>query len=370
MNVGLLTYYVVLFININYIKTPIMGTEAKNERELQAEIEALREKFPNTQDLYREVCVLLFFRHGITPTANKLYQLVRKGSMSAPAEALVKFWSDLREKSRVRIENPDLPEDLKIAAGAMVGSLWAKAQEMAQDSCNVIRRESQESVQNAESRMHEAEVARDAAIHDLQQANIAIEDARLHSRELEQKLAGEVATRLALGGQLASSQQSAIEQQKAMDEARRDFSSELEKLREALKVTEERYLAAESRALREIDRERTIAGKIQRELELSRKSATDQADSYRAEIRTLQDEIGNLMQRNGYFEGELRAVNTSKDRLNAELTQERESVRNLSARITTSAGEVETWRKKAIEAQTELDGLRQVKQRKPKKATS
>ncbi len=46
---------------------------------LQSEIDALRAQYPETQDLYREVCVLLFFRHGMTPTANKLYQLVRKG---------------------------------------------------------------------------------------------------------------------------------------------------------------------------------------------------------------------------------------------------------------------------------------------------
>ena len=57
------------------------------DQELQAEIEQLRPQFLKTQDLYREACVLLFFRHGITPTANKLYQLVHKGSMSAPAEA-------------------------------------------------------------------------------------------------------------------------------------------------------------------------------------------------------------------------------------------------------------------------------------------
>ena len=39
------------------------------DRRLQAEIETLRSKFADTQELYREVCVLLFFRHGITPTA-------------------------------------------------------------------------------------------------------------------------------------------------------------------------------------------------------------------------------------------------------------------------------------------------------------
>jgi hypothetical protein len=38
------------------------------EAQLQAEIERLR-----AQELHREVCVLLFFRHAITPTANRLY---------------------------------------------------------------------------------------------------------------------------------------------------------------------------------------------------------------------------------------------------------------------------------------------------------
>ena len=346
-----------------------MDKEAKIERELHAEIEALREKFPNTQDLYSEVCVLLFFRHGITPTANKLYQLVRKGSMSAPAEALVKFWADLREKSRVRIENPDLPDDLKIAAGEMVGTLWTKAQEMAQNSCDVIRRESHEAVHNAESRMQEAEVAKNVALKELQQANITIEETRLHTRELEQNLVAEAATHLALEGQLASTQQATIEQQKAMDEVRRDFSSELQKLREALKVTEERYLATESRAMLEIDRERTIAGKTQKELELARKFLNEITDSLRSEVRTLQDEIGNLKQRNGHFEGELRAVSASKDRLVAELDQERESVRNLSTRLTTTTSEAEVWRLKTAEIQADIDALSKAKQRKPRKAS-
>jgi hypothetical protein len=65
--------------------------------------------------------VLLFFRHGITPTANRLYQLVRKGSMSAPADALARFWATLREKSRVRIEHPDLPAELQSATGDLAG---------------------------------------------------------------------------------------------------------------------------------------------------------------------------------------------------------------------------------------------------------
>lgn len=98
-----------------------------DEARVQADIEALRPKFPDTQDLYREVCIVLFFRYGITPTANKLYQLVRKGSMSAPAEALAKFWDTLREKSRVRIEHPDVPEALRDIAGELTANIWLQA---------------------------------------------------------------------------------------------------------------------------------------------------------------------------------------------------------------------------------------------------
>ncbi len=43
------------------------------ETEILAEVEALKGRFNDTKALYREVCALLFFRYGITPTTNKLY---------------------------------------------------------------------------------------------------------------------------------------------------------------------------------------------------------------------------------------------------------------------------------------------------------
>jgi hypothetical protein len=120
------TLYVVLF-------------KMSEESEIQAEVEALRERFSDTKALYREVCALLFFRYGITPTASKLYQHVRKGSMSAPAEALAKFWEDLRGKARVEIDHPDLPEALKEAAGQAVSVLWTQATELAREELAVLR---------------------------------------------------------------------------------------------------------------------------------------------------------------------------------------------------------------------------------------
>src|SRR6202049_4342292 len=132
-----------------------LALEARLHADLAQDIEQLRTQFPRTQELYREVCVLLFFRHGITPTANRLYQLAKKGSMNAPAEALARFWATLREKSRVRIEHPDLPTELQSATGELAAALWTRAVDMAQDQLATAQHEAQVSVADAQARSEE-----------------------------------------------------------------------------------------------------------------------------------------------------------------------------------------------------------------------
>src|SRR5580658_6377584 len=118
-----------------------MSDAPPNETRLVAEIERLKAEFPKTRELYREVCALLFFRHGITPTANRLYQLVKRGSMGTPTAVLGEFWTELREKSRVRIEHPDLPADLGAAAGELVATLWTRATAAADTALDALRDE-------------------------------------------------------------------------------------------------------------------------------------------------------------------------------------------------------------------------------------
>jgi hypothetical protein len=134
------------------------------ETEIQAEVEALKARFPETKALYREVCALLFFGHGITPTANKLYQFVRKGSMSAPSDALTRFWEELRSKAQVQIDHPDLPDALKAAAAEAVQVLWVQATELAREESQAMRLEAQAAVQSAQDeRLRESRRADDAA---------------------------------------------------------------------------------------------------------------------------------------------------------------------------------------------------------------
>lgn len=284
-----------------------------NEKQLLADIDKLREQFSQTQDLYREVCVLLFFRYGVTPTTNKLYQLVRKGSMSAPAEALNRFWEDLRDKSRVRIEHPDLPESLKTAAGELVASLWSSAQGAAQENLATLRAEAQAQVAQARHAQEKAEAERESlrASHAL--ASQTLEQANVRISELEQHVAAGKATIVALEAQRENALQENTGLLKKLDEARRDFALELEKLRAAADLAEERFRASENRALIEIDRERTAAAKLQKELD-SLRIAVDQAEArHRTDVAKLQDQLGNYRQRAGELDANLKALTASRD---------------------------------------------------------
>src|SRR6202049_4629736 len=132
-----------------------MSDVVSQDAALAAEIDRLKAAFPKTRELYREVCALLFFRFGITPTANRLYQLVKRGSMGTPTDVLAEFWSALREKSRVRIEHPDLPAELQSATGELAAALWTRAVDMAQDQLATAQLEAQRSVADAQARSEE-----------------------------------------------------------------------------------------------------------------------------------------------------------------------------------------------------------------------
>jgi len=315
------------------------------EQQIQAEIERLRDQFPQTQDLYREACVLLFFRFGITPTANKLYQFVRKGSMSAPSQALSRFWGDLRDKSRIRIEHPDLPEELRTAAGELTAALWTRSLASANETFVAQRSESQAAVLEAQAAEATANEKLELVRQDLaaaQQSNLQAAD---QIRALEQRLASEVAGHEAAEAQLRQVADEIHRLQNANEQARREFATELEKLRAASLLTEERFHAAEERALLEIDRERAQAVKLQKELELARSAAAHQVDRHRTELTSLQTDIGQLKQRIGSLEGALQTTTSVRDQAVAEAG-------SLRGQLTEALSQVAAWR-------AEADHLRQ-----------
>lgn len=339
-----------------------MNPSLDHDTSLNSAIEHLRALYPQTQDLYREVCVLLFFRYGVTPTANRLYQLVRKGSMTAPASALNQFWKDLREKSRVRIEHPDLPETLRSAAGEWTATLWKAAQAAAQESLVAYQNEAQATVTQAQAQTATAEAARRIAEQESQDAQQALSEAHKRISTLEQQKAAADATTAALDAQLLKVRNECETLHQRLEAARHDFKMELDKLRADAQLAEERFRAAETRALLEIDRERNATLRLHKELESTRLSAAQVSERHRAELNTLQEHLGDLRQKNGVQEGRLDAANAARQQLLDELTLLKKQLEQSALEYATSQAETKTWREQAVQAEQAINELQEAAQ--------
>ena len=288
-----------------------MSDVLPDEARLAAEIDRLKAVFPKTRELYREVCALLFFRFGITPTANRLYQLVKRGSMSTPTQVLGEFWVELREKSRVRIEHPDLPAELQAAAGELVATLWTKSTTSAQAALEALRTDAEAEKASARNEVAalQAELVRTETA--LEQRTGALLAAQVRIQELEQAQAAGEATRQALETEIARQQDEIGARDRALVQARADFSGELDKLRSSAKLAEERLRAAEKRALLEIERERGVSARSQKELEAAARRAEQSEILHREEIQVVQAQLGDARHRAGVVEGNLEALRSS-----------------------------------------------------------
>lgn len=284
------------------------------ETEIQAEVDALRDRFPETKALYREVCALLFFRYGITPTANKLYQFVRKGSMSAPADALTKFWGELRSKSRVEIDHPDLPPELKATAAEAIASLWQQATAVARQELSELRIEVGADLERAKTEVAEARASVSTALDrtlDLdRQLSLALEAKHALTTELE-------AERRAHTGSVARLQelQRQVEDLRSQLERQRErFSADLAKSRDAVDAANARADAADRRALLEIDQERQARARAEKSLETFRLQSAQAEDRLRSETQTMTETNAKLSAKVDAFEAANRDLRSQADR--------------------------------------------------------
>lgn len=223
---------------------------------LRTDVDELRSRVTDTRELYREVCALMFFRYGQTPTGNKLYQLVRKGSMNVPAEELARFWDALREKSRVRIDHPDLPDELKQVAADAVQAVWRQATELARDQWSAARLHAEASVAAASEQAETARAQMEGLEAKLQEQAAQLQEMDLHRRSVGLELEAERCAHAATTARMDALRQQVAELLGLQDQQRQTFSDELSKVRGAVEAADARAVAAEHRALREIDQER------------------------------------------------------------------------------------------------------------------
>ena len=320
------------------------------ENEILAEVEALKARFNDTKALYREVCALLFFRYGITPTTNKLYQYVRKGTMSTPAEALAKFWDELRSKARVEIEHPDLPEAVKATAAEAIAGIWRQASDAARQELAVVRIEL---TAEGERLQGEAAAARqDAAVTraELQRRQEELTAAQSVNQALSMELEAERRAHAGASARLQVTHaqlDQGHQQQQRMQEA---FSADLAQARQAVEAADVRATSAEKRALLEIDQERQARVKAEKLVESLRVLlAKSEVDDRRLRIEQAQA-LTQLQAQLGNAEAKRQELSQAKVVLEEELN-------TLRPQLQRSLEEVAQYRAQAATLQGLVDRL-------------
>ncbi|GGZ04725.1 DNA-binding protein [Pseudoduganella plicata] len=324
-----------------------MDTALTAEAQLQADIDALRPTYPNTQDLYREVCALMFFRYGMTPTANRLYQLVRKGSMSAPAEALNRFWRQLREKSRVVIGHPDLPEDLKNSAGELVASLWKSAQQAAAESLASLREEAERAVDEARAGEQTARMERDTVTETLTAVRERLAQECAITADLRRELAELGALHANQAAKLDEARKEINAQHAWLNSVQREHEAELNKVRDKARLDIDAAEAARRLAGAEAERERAGAARLQQTLDTQRAAAATAAAQHRAELRETLAAVADLRQQVGALQAAATAAIASRDDARQQLDTLRAELASATARANDADG-------RAMRLETEL----------------
>jgi chromosome segregation ATPase len=156
----------------------------------------------------------------------------------------------------------------------------------------------------------------------------ALDGAQTRITEVEQVLAISVA---------AASTRQEQHLQQALETARHDFASELDKLRADGALAQERLKAAETRALLEIERERQAAARVQKEPDAATRKAEQGSTRHREEVQKLQGQLGDLRQQVGVLEGKLNALRAANARYIDDAAQAREQRDQLALSLTQAA---------------------------------
>ena len=316
------------------------------ENEILAEVDALKARFSDVKSLYREVCALLFFRYGITPTSSKLYQYVRKGSMAVPVEALGKFWDELRVKARVEINHPDLPPALATTAAEAIGEIWRQAIAVARDELAAVREEAQAGLEASQAQLDQAnEAMRHAAGREADLREM-LASAKTGADVLRNELEAERRSHAATSARLLELQRHHDASKIQLDRQREQFSRDLELSKQSAEAAATHFEAAERRAALEVEKERQARIKVEKAAETTR-TALSAAE---AKVKHIELEHAAVLARQASEGAGLRsALEASQARIEID-----------GARILALQTSLDDQRSRAIEATAEAATLRSV----------
>ena len=263
----------------------------------------------------RAVAAWLFFEKNEYPSANRVRQITNAGSMNDITRDLRDFWNEIRSKTRVRIDNPDLPEDLVERMGSTLSEIWLLAMDKAGQQFEQDRAKAAEAIGEARQEAMQARTLLAESEGRASALQQTIE--RLNTQLRETAQAGSAAAERA---QVLESQLGDLQDQ--MDERLAEKAGEIQALQQQIeqgRADARRQVEVLDGELRfaklQIENARQEGRNLAAELQRFRADKTLEAATYQATVNRLREELGQsnlraqeLTARVGELHGQLRSL--------------------------------------------------------------
>lgn len=241
--------------------------------------------------------------------------------MSAPADALNKFWSELRGKSRVRIERNDIPENISLAAGDFVATLWNEAQKAAQAGFTDL-------IENATAEILKFKLDAELARQDAAKLQVQLDVSNLDLKSTQKRLS-ETDNLLLVNTNTLAIQEKTLKSLKierdnlstALSEEKATFSRDLNLINASLQKAEERFRSLENKSLLEVDQARQLIKRLEKEIISLRKITKDEQSSYIKDQIKNQNIIAALNEKVGTLNGKLIEISKQLSKTSRKLAQ-------------------------------------------------
>lgn len=235
--------------------------EFDSDNEIRKQILEMMSQGLSTLEIYKKTCEILFFQHGVMPTPTRLYALVKKGSMTTPGKAIQEFLAQQREKGRLELEIPEMPESLKAMFTEALKETWRIASQISSATAREQNQEHQKEVNRFIQEIERLEIKNQALELRINEMTQVADEKDQHVSKLQQEIS-EGKSKLSLeSNRLAIATDQCEELKKQLDKARRDFIAESHRMSLEHEQGLARLKDHENRALMEIERERQAANK-------------------------------------------------------------------------------------------------------------
>ena len=294
-------------------QNPLSKLSPSIEEVVTDQLRELLPRLPTRTQKTREVANLLFFGHGIYPSAQLVRHFTQQGSMGDIGADLTAFWQDVREKARVRVDGAGLPDDVVGLAGDLVQRLWSLALAKAAADLSADKADLEERAEAANRRSMEL-LAR------VQQIEAELKDAQAQAARLAGELGSERDARAAAEQAVSKANLQAEQEREKRSVAEQRFVEELRDERESRARSEDR-LAGETRFAKiQIEEARSSTRELQERYKLLLADKDLQDSQFSIRLNGVREELGSVKLKLAETEGRLHAALKANEQLSAQVT--------------------------------------------------